>query len=310
MVLAIAAIEDMELEQMDAMTAFLNPDIEEEIYMEQPEGFASAGQEHLVCRLCCSLYGHKQSPCNWNQLFDVHLKQLGFVQSNANHCIYTLHAQDLKSVLYLLVYVDNMVLASRSMVQINHIKTELSKKFNMTDIGCFLEWRLPGTAPAVTCGSLRSTISRRLDLAASVDSVGQFMTNPGPGHWQAVKRILHYMSGTLDAVLWEDPSALLRTGKDTLTLTGLAAQTPGAPPLALSQGLPAKSVRTTRAAVCLPGTDIRHHFICKAIANQHVDPEFCPTKDMATNLLTKLLLSPSLQSCVRSWAWESSLLSE
>ncbi|TPX52867.1 hypothetical protein PhCBS80983_g06429 [Powellomyces hirtus] len=56
--------------------------------------------------------------------------------------------------------------------------------------------------------------------------------------------------------------------------------------------------------------DIRHHFIRKAIANQHVDLEYCPTKDMAADLLTKPLPSPSLQSCVRSWAWESSLLSE
>ncbi|TPX52210.1 DNA-directed DNA polymerase, partial [Powellomyces hirtus] len=67
-VLAIAAIEDMELEQMDAVTAFLNPDIDEVIHMEQPEGFAIAGQEDLVCRLRRSLYGLKQSSRSWNLL--------------------------------------------------------------------------------------------------------------------------------------------------------------------------------------------------------------------------------------------------
>ncbi|TPX52544.1 DNA-directed DNA polymerase [Powellomyces hirtus] len=109
------AIEDMELEQMDAVTAFLNPNIEEEIYMEQPEGFAIVGQGHLLCRLRRSLHGLKQSSCHWNQILDARLKQLGFVQSNADNCIHSQHAQDPKSTLYRLVYVDDMILASKSM---------------------------------------------------------------------------------------------------------------------------------------------------------------------------------------------------
>jgi hypothetical protein len=57
-ILALAAIEDMEIHQMDVKTAFLNGDLEEEIYMEQPEGFTQEG-EHLVCKLHKSLYGLK-----------------------------------------------------------------------------------------------------------------------------------------------------------------------------------------------------------------------------------------------------------
>ncbi len=60
-ILALAAIEDMEIHQMDVKTAFLNGDLEEEIYMEEPEGFTQEG-EHLVCKLHKSLYGLKQSP--------------------------------------------------------------------------------------------------------------------------------------------------------------------------------------------------------------------------------------------------------
>jgi hypothetical protein len=59
-ILALAAIEDMEIHQMDVKTAFLNSDLEEEIYMEQPEGFTQEG-EHLVCKLHKSLYGLKIS---------------------------------------------------------------------------------------------------------------------------------------------------------------------------------------------------------------------------------------------------------
>ena len=61
-ILAIAAVEDLEVHQMDVKTAFLYGDIDEEIYMEQPEGYTNGNQ---VCRLKKSLYGLKQSPQCW-----------------------------------------------------------------------------------------------------------------------------------------------------------------------------------------------------------------------------------------------------
>ena len=61
-VLAMVANLDIELEQMDVKTAFFHSDLDEQIYMEQPEGFSHFGQEHLVCKLKKSLYGLKQSP--------------------------------------------------------------------------------------------------------------------------------------------------------------------------------------------------------------------------------------------------------
>jgi hypothetical protein len=69
-ILALAAIEDMEIHQMEVKIAFLNGDLEKEIYMEQPEGFTQEG-EHLVCKLHKSLYGLKQSPKAWNQKLDA-----------------------------------------------------------------------------------------------------------------------------------------------------------------------------------------------------------------------------------------------
>ncbi len=77
----------MEIHQMDVKTAFLNGDLEEEIYMEQPKGFTQEG-EHLVCKLHKSLYTFKQSPKAWNQKLDAFLKNMEFVKSDANVSMY------------------------------------------------------------------------------------------------------------------------------------------------------------------------------------------------------------------------------
>jgi hypothetical protein len=61
-IFALATLEDMEIHQMDMKIAFLNDEFEEEIYMEQPQGFVHEGGEHLVCKFHKSLYGLKQFP--------------------------------------------------------------------------------------------------------------------------------------------------------------------------------------------------------------------------------------------------------
>ncbi len=74
-ILALAALEDMEIHQMDVKTTFLKGKLEKEIYMEQPQGFVHEGGEHLVCKLHKSLYGLKQSPKAWNPKLGVFLKK-------------------------------------------------------------------------------------------------------------------------------------------------------------------------------------------------------------------------------------------
>ena len=75
MVQSIATSMDLEVEQLDVKMVFLHGDLEEQIYMQQPEGFVKKGKEHLVCRLKKILYGLKQSPWQWYWKFDSMLNQ-------------------------------------------------------------------------------------------------------------------------------------------------------------------------------------------------------------------------------------------
>jgi hypothetical protein len=132
-ILALAALEDMEIHQMDVKTAFLNGELEEEIYMEQPQGFVHHGGEHLVCKLHKSLYGLKQSPKAWNQKLDVFLKSIEFMKSEADPSVYVTQVGDVK--FFIVVYVDDLILVCNDQNKLLQIKEELSQKFEMKDLG-------------------------------------------------------------------------------------------------------------------------------------------------------------------------------
>ncbi len=131
-ILALAAIEDMEIHQMDVKITFLNGDLEKEIYMEQPEGFTQKG-EHLVCKLHKSLHGLKQSPRAWNQKLDVFLESIEFVRSDANFSVYVTQVGDVK--FFIVMYVDDLILVCNNKDKILQVKEELSRKFKMKDLG-------------------------------------------------------------------------------------------------------------------------------------------------------------------------------
>ena len=132
--LALVASYDMELEQLDVKTIFLHGDLEEVIYMEQPEGFMQPGTEHLVCRLKKSLYGLKQSPRQWYKRFDSYMIRIGFTRCEYDCCVYVKSLDD-GSCIFLLLYVDDMLIAAKSMVEVNRLKSLLGKEFDMKDLG-------------------------------------------------------------------------------------------------------------------------------------------------------------------------------
>ena len=124
---AIAASLDLEIEQMDVKTAFLYGQIDDEIYMQQPEGFSD--NSGRVCRLNKALYGLKQSPRVWYNTLSDHLASFGFTSIDADSSVFS------RGTTFIAVYVDDLLIIGPDAAEINAIKSSLSKRFCMSDLG-------------------------------------------------------------------------------------------------------------------------------------------------------------------------------
>eukprot|EP00253_Pinus_taeda_P032276 PITA_32276 len=133
-VLALVALLDLELHQLDVKTAFLHGDLDEEIYMEQPEGFVQHRNKKFVCRLKKSLYGLKQSPRQWYKKFDSFTLSQNYIRSEYDHCVYFKKLSNCMFII-LVLYVYDMLLASKSIVEINKLKAQMARTFDMKDLG-------------------------------------------------------------------------------------------------------------------------------------------------------------------------------
>jgi hypothetical protein len=131
--IALTASHDLLFHQMDVKTAFLNGELDEEIYMKQLEGFVTHGHENMVCRLRKFLYGLKQAPKQWHEKFDRTLTSAGFVVNKADTCVYYRFVGG-KGVI-LCLYVDDILIFWTSIDVINDVKYFLSQNFDMKDLG-------------------------------------------------------------------------------------------------------------------------------------------------------------------------------
>ncbi|RVW85342.1 Retrovirus-related Pol polyprotein from transposon TNT 1-94 [Vitis vinifera] len=228
-ILALVAHFDLELQQMDVKTTFLNRELKEEVYMKQPEGFPSSDREQLVCKLKKSIYGLKQASRQWSK------------------------------VCFLVLYVDDILLATNDKGLLHEVKQFLSKNFDMKDmseasyvigikihrdrfkgiLGLSQEtyikkvlerFRMKNCSPSVSpivkgdrfnlnqwpkndlereqmknipyasaVGSLMyAQVCTRPDIAFVVGMLGRYQRNPSIGHWKAAKIVMRYFQGTKD----------------------------------------------------------------------------------------------------------------
>ena len=139
--LQLSAKQGHVMHQFDVKTAFLPSPIEEEVYLEQPQEFLKRGSdgEKLVCRLNKSIYGLKQAANNWYKELANFLLRQGFTRSKNNHCLFA--RSEAEDHTFILVWVDEFIVASRSMTVDSDVKKALEATFHMEDRGR-LHWFL------------------------------------------------------------------------------------------------------------------------------------------------------------------------
>ncbi|RVW22059.1 Retrovirus-related Pol polyprotein from transposon TNT 1-94 [Vitis vinifera] len=231
LVLGMVAAENLHLEQLDVKTTFLHGDLEEDLYMIQPEGFIVQGQENLVCKLRKSLYGLKQAPRQWYKKFDNFMHRIGFKRWSDIEKINNLKKQLSKQFAMKDLGVAKQILGMRiirdkangtlKLSQSEYVKKVLSR-FNMneakpvsTPLGSHFKLSKEQSSKtdeegdhmskvpyASAIGSLMyAMVCTRPDIAHAVGVVSRFMSRPGKQHWEAVKWILRYLKGSLDTCL-------------------------------------------------------------------------------------------------------------
>lgn len=250
---AIAVEMNYHIHQIDVSTAYLNGELEEEIYMEQPEGFIDEKHPEFVCKLHRSLYGLKQSGRQWNVRLHGVLTSMDLRRCETERCLYVGDVSDNKVILA--VYVDDLLIASSDVGAIDIIKKKLANEFDITDKGPVkyilgieiersekaiklsqryaitkllesqqmedcksvstpMESNLKLEIPSDNCtpvdqqdyrsliGSLlHLSLNTRPDITFAVNRLAQFNQCATSEHWNAARRILKYLKGTMDLSL-------------------------------------------------------------------------------------------------------------
>ncbi|WRX19934.1 Reverse transcriptase [Theobroma cacao] len=162
---------------MDVNTAFLNGDLEEHIYMAQLEGFIKKSHEHKVCELQRSIYGLKQASRSWNIRFDTAIKSYDFQQNVDEPYVYK-RIQN-KKVIFLVLYVDDILLIGNDIGMLSTVKGWLNHQFNMKDLGeaSYVLWIkvIRDRKNKQTALSQASYIDKILAMFAMLDSKKGFM---------------------------------------------------------------------------------------------------------------------------------------
>jgi histone deacetylase 1/2 len=253
LVLSLAVSRGWSLRQVDVSNAFLHGYLTEEVYMQQPPGFEDSQFPSHVCKLQRAIYGLKQSPRAWYSRLSERLLQLGFKASKADTSLFVFTQGGVQ--LYMLVYVDDIVIAGSSPVAIDRLVAALSASFPIKDLGALdfflgleascnsggmsltqrkyaldllhrvnMENCNSASTPLATgeklsrdsghvlgtnnatryrsvVGGLQYLTLTRPDISFAVNKVCQFLSQPTEVHWEAVKRILRYVKGTINTGL-------------------------------------------------------------------------------------------------------------
>jgi hypothetical protein len=133
LLIAISTQKGWQVHHMDVKSAFLNGELREEVYVQQPPGFVVQGSNGRVLKLKRALYGLRQAPRAWYARLDSELTKLGFTRNPLEHAIYKRSNQSGYTLVG--VYVDDLIITGPSNVNIAAFKEDMKRSFSMSDLG-------------------------------------------------------------------------------------------------------------------------------------------------------------------------------
>lgn len=128
-----AAQRGLDIFHLDVDTAFLHGDLQETMFLQQPQGYVISGQENKVCKLNKSIYGLKQGSRNWNIKLDSALKKLNLTKSNYDSCIYSFY--NCNKGIIVALFVDDLVVFTDSIDFLQILKRGLPSICTLKDLG-------------------------------------------------------------------------------------------------------------------------------------------------------------------------------
>ncbi|RVW91741.1 Retrovirus-related Pol polyprotein from transposon RE1 [Vitis vinifera] len=218
LVLSLMVSQGWSLRQLDVNNAFLQGTLTEDVFMSQPSGFIDRDHPHHVCKLRKAIYGLKQAPRAWYHELRQFLLQFGFINSIADTSLFIFNNHG--TILYLLVYVDDIIITGNNVEAAQTFIQQLSQRFSLKDLGP-LTYFLGVEVTSHTNGLF---LSQRKYIADLLNRTHMTEAKPAPtplatspiltlqsgtplfdptsieqcDHWNAVKHLLRYLCGTLD----------------------------------------------------------------------------------------------------------------
>ncbi|GAA0143493.1 transmembrane signal receptor [Lithospermum erythrorhizon] len=210
MIISLAAHNGWKLYQLDVKSAFLQGDLNEEVYIDQPEGFVKEGKEYMVYRLHKALYGLKQAPRAWFNKIESHFVSEGFKGCDSEQTLFTKRsAEDLGHLNYFLG-IEVVQKANGVFIRQKRYAERILKRFGMSTCNPVYCPILPGvkvgrdkegklvdeTYYKQIVGSQMYLTSTRPDLMFATSLISRYMSKPTDLHLQIAKKILRYLKGT------------------------------------------------------------------------------------------------------------------
>ncbi|RVW41754.1 Retrovirus-related Pol polyprotein from transposon TNT 1-94 [Vitis vinifera] len=222
MVIALAARNGWSVYQLDVKSAFLHGELNEAVFIEQPQGYEKKGEEHKVYKLKKALYGLKQAPRAWYSRIEAYFIKEGFERCSCDHTLF-IKTGDGGKILIVSLYVDDLIFTGNDESMFVKFKNSMKLEFDMTDLGkmkYFLGMEVLQNSEGIYISQRKyaKEVLERFGMEKSnsvknpivlgdrltknkggvkVDAT-KFMASPTEMHLQAAKRVLRYLKGTVD----------------------------------------------------------------------------------------------------------------